>query len=136
MSVIFSPSDLNVCCLRLPAIITAALLLSEQKRTDVIDPFFFYGKSQVMFDRNHIRSPFTTAHCTVGSLCLLFQIICTAVVVALSILLGGGSLVCLSRGSWTRGDQVQDENSTADLVVEVAPEQEAQREQLSNGGTY
>lgn len=66
----------------------------------------------------------------------LFQIICTAVVVALSILLGGGSLVCLSRGSWTRGDQVQDESSTADLVVEEEPDGEAQREpQLSNGGT-
>lgn len=74
----------------------------------------------------------------VWCLCLhvLFQIICTAVVVALSILLGGGSLVCLSRGSWTRGDQVQDESSTADLMVEEEPDREAQREQLPNGGTF
>lgn len=57
-------------------------------------------------------------------------------VVSLSILLAGGSLVCLSRGSWTRHEQVQDESSTADLVVDVEPEVEPQREQRSNRGTY
>lgn len=101
-----SPGMLVIAGWGIPATITATLLLSGQKRTEMIDPFFFYGKS---------------------------QIICTAVVVALSILLGGGSLVCLSRGSWTRGDQVQDESSTADLVVEEEPDREAQREQLPNG---
>lgn len=103
----------------------------------MIDPFFFYGKSQVTFERSHIgHCCMTVQRSIVKCLCLLVQIICTAVVVALSILLGGGSLVCLSRGSWTRGDQVQDENSTADLVVEVAVDREAPREQLSNRGTY
>lgn len=133
----FQTPNIVSCCHRIPATITATLLLSDQKRTDMIDPFFFYGKSQVTFERNYGWSPFTTVQRSiVWCLCLLFQIICTAVVVALSILLGGSSLVCLSRGSWTRGDQVQDENSTADQVVEVAPERDAQREQLSNTGTY
>lgn len=57
-------------------------------------------------------------------------------VVSLSILLAGGSLVCLSRGSWSRGDQVQDDNSTAGLVVDVEPELDPQREQMSSKGTY
>lgn len=98
----------------------------------MIDPFFFFGKSQVTLERNHTWSPSVTVQRNIVW-CVL-QIICTAVVVALSIFLAGGSLVCLSRGSWTQGDQVQDENWTADLVVEVAPEQEAPREQLSNRG--
>lgn len=42
--------------------------------------------------------------------------------VALSILLGGGSLVCLSRGSWAQNDQIQEGNSADDLVTEVEPE--------------
>lgn len=102
----------------------------------MIDPFFFYGKSQVMFERNHISSPFLTPQRSIVSCLFVFQIICTTVVVALSILLAGGSMVCLSRGSWTRGNQVQDEDSTADLVVEGEPELEPQAEQLSNRGTY
>lgn len=111
------------------------MLLSEQKRTDMIDPFFFYGKSQVTLEGNHIGS-LAEKHRVVIVFAFALQIICTAVVVALSILLGGGSLVCLSRGSWTRGERAQDETSTADLVVEVVPEREAQREQLSSRGAH
>lgn len=55
-------------------------------------------------------------------MCVLSQIICTTVVVALSILLAGGSLVCLSRGSWTQNDQIQGRNSADDLVTQVEPE--------------
>lgn len=48
--------------------------------------------------------------------------ICTTVVLALSILVGGGSLVCLSRGSWAKNDQTLEGNSTENLVTEVEPE--------------
>ncbi|KAM9347282.1 lysosomal cholesterol signaling protein [Symphorus nematophorus] len=79
----------------IPAFVTALLLISGEKMSDVIDSSFFYGEPQR---------------------------ICTTVVVALSILLGGGSLVCLSRGSWAQNDQNQEGNSAEDLVTEVEPE--------------
>lgn len=71
-------------------------------------------------------------------MCVLWQIICTTIVVALSILLGGSSLVCLSRGSWAQSDRIEDENSqdADDLVVEVTPESEPQSEPLPNRGTF
>ncbi|XP_038576450.1 LOW QUALITY PROTEIN: integral membrane protein GPR155 [Micropterus salmoides] len=78
-----------------PALVTASLLISGEIMSDTINPSFFYGKS---------------------------QIICTAVVAAISILLGGGCLVCLSRGSWAQNDQIQEGNSAEDLVTEVEPE--------------
>ncbi|XP_059199010.1 integral membrane protein GPR155 [Centropristis striata] len=71
-----------------PALVTAVLLISGEKLPDTIDPTFFYGKS---------------------------QIICTTVVVSLSILLGGCSLVCLRRGSWDHSDQIQEGNSAENL---------------------
>nr|XP_046260103.1 integral membrane protein GPR155 [Scatophagus argus]XP_046260104.1 integral membrane protein GPR155 [Scatophagus argus]XP_046260105.1 integral membrane protein GPR155 [Scatophagus argus] len=90
-----------------PALATAALLISGEKISDIIDPSFFYGKQ---------------------------QIICTTVVVALSILLGGGSLVCLSRGSWAQNDQIQERNSAEDLVTEAESENQAPVEPGTTSG--
>lgn len=46
--------------------------------------------------------------------------------VSINILLGGGSLVLLSRGSWAQEDQIQEENSSfgivEDQVIEAEPE--------------
>lgn len=74
-------------------------------------------------------------------MCILQQIICTSVVVALGILLGGGSLVCLSRGSWAQNDQIQEGNSAEDLVTEVEPENQTLFEPVTppgdpNRGTF
>ncbi|XP_040004282.1 integral membrane protein GPR155 isoform X2 [Xiphias gladius] len=83
----------------IPALVTALLLISGETMSATVDSTSFYGKP---------------------------QIICTTVVVAFSILLGGGSLVCLSRGSWAQNDQIQEGNSPSgtaeDLVTEVEPE--------------
>lgn len=74
-------------------------------------------------------------------MCVLLQIICTTVVVALSILLGGGSLVCLSRGSWAQNYQSRDRNSADDFVTEFEPENQplfepAPPSQGLNRGTF
>lgn len=60
--------------------------------------------------------------------------ICTTVVVALSILLGGSSLVCLNRGSWAHNDQIQEENAAEDLVTEVEPENQTLFEPVTPSG--
>ncbi|XP_072300567.1 lysosomal cholesterol signaling protein [Eucyclogobius newberryi] len=62
----------------IPAFVTGILLNSGEKVPDMIDFAFFYGKP---------------------------QIICSTVVTALSILLAGGSLVSLSRGTWAQKDE-------------------------------
>ncbi|KAM6979264.1 lysosomal cholesterol signaling protein-like isoform 2-T2 [Tautogolabrus adspersus] len=80
-----------------PALATAVLLVSGEKMSDTIDSSLFYGKP---------------------------QIICTSVIAALSILLGGGSLVCLSRGSWAQNQHIQEGSSAEALVTEVEPENE------------
>ncbi|KAI3356243.1 hypothetical protein L3Q82_017486, partial [Scortum barcoo] len=90
-----SPGMLVITGWGFPTLVTAVLLISGQKMPDTIDPSIFYGKQ---------------------------QIICTSVVLALSILLGGGSLVCLSRGSWAQNEQSQDGGSAEDLLIEVEPE--------------
>ncbi|XP_037543049.1 integral membrane protein GPR155 [Nematolebias whitei] len=71
----------------IPAIVTAILLITGQNIPDTIDSSLFYGR---------------------------LQMICTTVVVGLGIVLGGGSLVCLSRGSWAQNDQDQDEYPSFD----------------------
>ncbi|KAL7384422.1 hypothetical protein ABVT39_001938 [Epinephelus coioides] len=90
-----------------PASITAVLLISGQRMSDTIDSAFFYGTP---------------------------QIICTTVIVALSILLGGSSLVCLSRGSWAQNDQIQEGNSAEDLVTEVEPDNQTLFEPVTTSG--
>lgn len=90
-----------------PASISAVLLISGQRMSDTIDSAFFYGTP---------------------------QIICTTVVVALSILLGGSSLVCLSRGSWAQNDQIQEGNSAEDLVTEVEPDNQTLFEPVTTSG--
>lgn len=91
-----------------PTLVTSVLLISGEKMSGTIDSSFFYGKP---------------------------QIICTTVIVALGILLGGGSLVCLSRGSWAPNDQIQEGNYAEDLVTEVEPENQAQFEPVSSSGS-
>ncbi|KAF3694855.1 Integral membrane protein GPR155 G-protein coupled receptor PGR22 [Channa argus] len=82
-----------------PALVTAVLLISGEKQFNVIDSSFFYGEP---------------------------QIICTIVIISFSILLGGGSLVCLSRGSWAQNSQMQEGassfDSADDRVIEAEPE--------------
>ncbi|XP_033965430.1 lysosomal cholesterol signaling protein [Pseudochaenichthys georgianus] len=87
----------------IPASITAVLLISGTKVPDTIDSAFFYGKP---------------------------QIICTTVVLALSILLGGSSLICLSRGSWAHTE----ESSAEDLVTEDDPENQSLFEPTAPSG--
>ncbi|XP_013763759.1 integral membrane protein GPR155 [Pundamilia nyererei] len=82
----------------IPALITAVLLICGEKMFGVIDAAFFYGRA---------------------------QIICTTFVVAFSIFLGGGSLVCLSRGSWAQNVQTEEVNSfdsPEDPLIENEPE--------------
>uniref|UniRef100_A0A1A8S5X1 G protein-coupled receptor 155a n=1 Tax=Nothobranchius rachovii TaxID=451742 RepID=A0A1A8S5X1_9TELE len=73
----------------IPCLVTAVLLLTGEKMPDTINPAFFYGRLQIIF---------------------------TTVVVGLSILLGGGSLVCLSRGSWAQDGQDQNDTSSLDAT--------------------
>ncbi|XP_077392706.1 lysosomal cholesterol signaling protein [Festucalex cinctus] len=76
----------------IPAFITAVLLICGEKLPDTIDSSLFYSKT---------------------------QIICSTFVLTLSVLLSGGSLVFLSRGSWAQEDRIQGGNpSVEDLVTE------------------
>ncbi|KAM6934747.1 lysosomal cholesterol signaling protein [Xenentodon cancila] len=94
-----SPGLLVIAGWGIPSLVTAVLLFSGQKTPDTIDCSFYYGR---------------------------LQIICTTVVVSFSILLGGGSLVCLSRGSWDQRDPNQEENpsfyTADDRVIEAEAE--------------
>ncbi|XP_028991681.1 integral membrane protein GPR155 [Betta splendens] len=94
-----SPGLFVVAGWGVPALVTAVLLISGEKQPDTIDSTFFYGKQQVL---------------------------CTTVVVSVSILLGGGALICLSRGSWAQNDQNPEENpsfcSADDYMDEADPE--------------
>ncbi|XP_026000079.1 integral membrane protein GPR155-like [Astatotilapia calliptera] len=93
-----SPGMLVIAGWGIPALITAVLLICGEKMFGVIDAAFFYGRA---------------------------QIICTTFVVAFSIFLGGGSLVCLSRGSWAQNVQTEEVNSfdsPEDPLIENEPE--------------
>ncbi|XP_071774016.1 lysosomal cholesterol signaling protein [Centroberyx gerrardi] len=91
-----------------PALVTAVLLISGEKMPDMIDSAFFYGR---------------------------LQIICTTVVLALSILLGGGSLVCLSRGSWDQNYQVLERDSSFGTAEDLRPEGEPESQTLFEPAT-
>lgn len=93
-----SPAMLVIAGWGIPALVTAVLLICGEKMFGVIDAAFFYGRA---------------------------QIICTTFVVAFSIFLGGGSLVCLSRGSWAQNVQTEEVNSfdsPEDPLIENEPE--------------
>ncbi|XP_054642819.1 integral membrane protein GPR155 [Dunckerocampus dactyliophorus] len=82
----------------IPAFITAVLLICGEKMPDTLDSSLFYSKP---------------------------QIICTTIVLLLSIVLVGSSLLLLSRGSWAQNEQSQEGNtSVEDLVTET--EQDSQ----------
>ncbi|XP_034740924.1 integral membrane protein GPR155 isoform X3 [Etheostoma cragini] len=102
-----SPGMFVIAGWGVPVLVTAVLLISGEKMPDTIDSAFFYGKPQM---------------------------ICTTVVVALGILLGGSSLVCLNRGSWAHNDQIQEENVAEDLVTEVEPENQSLFEPVTPSG--
>ncbi|XP_046902225.1 integral membrane protein GPR155 isoform X2 [Hypomesus transpacificus] len=82
-----------------PAVVTAVLLMAGERMPDTIDSAFFYGRSQM---------------------------ICSTVVLVCSIVLAGGSLVGLSRGSWDAEYQVLERVpvaiNTEDLNQEEPPE--------------
>ncbi|XP_061827584.1 lysosomal cholesterol signaling protein [Nerophis lumbriciformis] len=97
----------------IPAFITAVLLICGEKMPDTIDSSVFYSKP---------------------------QIICTTIVLSLSLLLGGSSLLFLGRGSWAQKDRSRGENtSVEDLVTETEQdsqslfEPEARSEDLNTG---
>uniref|UniRef100_A0A3P9JFL6 G protein-coupled receptor 155a n=1 Tax=Oryzias latipes TaxID=8090 RepID=A0A3P9JFL6_ORYLA len=92
----------------IPCIVTAALLCSGQKLPNTIDPLYFYGKE---------------------------QIICTTLVVSFSILLGGSSLVCLSRGSWSRNLPNEEGNSVLDSTEDRVVDVEAENQNLIEPAT-
>lgn len=110
----------NVFGNRPPAIATALLLMFAEKSPGALDPSLFYGETQVT--ASDICS-FKVENCSEGCTRVFWQIICTTVIVALGILLGGGSLVCLGRESWARTGQIQNGNSTDDILDNL--EQEA-----------
>lgn len=87
-----SPGMLVIMGWGIPTLVTGILLILGEKVPTTIDFTFFYGKP---------------------------QIICSTVVAALSIFLGGGSLVCLSRRSWAAKDEG---NSLGNEVTIVEPE--------------
>ncbi|KAK7939293.1 hypothetical protein WMY93_002619 [Mugilogobius chulae] len=74
----------------IPILATAILLSTGAKVPDIIDFALFYGKP---------------------------QIICSTVVTALSILLAGGSLVCLSRGTWEQNVE-RNLSTSEDTLIE------------------
>lgn len=112
----------NVYVNRVPTIATALLLMFAEKSVNTIDPSLIYGEAQVSASLKAEGSE-PADNSTQAFTCLFPQIICTTVVVAISILLGGGSLVCLSRESWARNDPIQNGTSTDDIVGDM--EQEA-----------
>ncbi|KAM4609030.1 lysosomal cholesterol signaling protein [Polymixia lowei] len=96
-----SPGILVIVGWGVPATVTAVLLISGEKMSETIDSAFFYGRPQV---------------------------ICTTVVLALSLLLGGVSLVGLSRGSWEPNYQVLERE-------DLRPEDETERQTLFEPAT-
>lgn len=98
-----SPWVLVIAGWGIPAALTAVLLLSGGKTSDVIDASFYYG---------------------------IPQIIITTVVLALSILLAGGSLICLSRGSWAPSEENQEGNSFGDIDDNLITEPESDSQTL------
>ncbi|XP_062313839.1 lysosomal cholesterol signaling protein isoform X1 [Osmerus eperlanus] len=93
------PGVLLIAGWGVPAVVTAVLLMAGERMPDTIDSAFFYGRSQM---------------------------ICSTVVLVCSIVLAGGSLVGLSRGSWDADYQVLEREPVAinseDLNPEDAPE--------------
>lgn len=120
----------NVFFNSIPTIATALLLMFAEKSPYTADPSLVYGEAQVT--ASDIIS-FKVEYCTEA--CLFWQIICSTVIVALGILLGGGSLVCLSRGSWAQNGQIQNGNSTDDILNNMEQEVLPQIEPEPSGGS-
>ncbi|KAM6978424.1 lysosomal cholesterol signaling protein-like [Tautogolabrus adspersus] len=104
-----SPGVLVIAGWGVPTLVTAVLLICGEEVSDMIDSSFIYGKP---------------------------QIICTSVVAALSILLGGGSLMYLSRGSRTQTDHTREGNSVVAVVTEVEQEIQTNFDPINSSGEH
>uniref|UniRef100_A0A8C7RBV9 G protein-coupled receptor 155a n=1 Tax=Oncorhynchus mykiss TaxID=8022 RepID=A0A8C7RBV9_ONCMY len=82
-----APGFLVIAGWGVPALVAAVLLVTGERMPDTIDSAFFYGRP---------------------------QIICTSVVLAFSIVLGGCSLVGLRRGTWDSMYHVLERDSMLD----------------------
>ena len=105
---------------RVPALVAAVLLVTGERMPDTIDSAFFYGRPQVRPDWGKKTAPLIEHDLIIltFSLCLL-QIICTSVVLAFSIVLGGCSLVGLRRGTWDSMYHVLERDSMLGTIEDL-----------------
>uniref|UniRef100_A0A4W5L1J8 G protein-coupled receptor 155 n=1 Tax=Hucho hucho TaxID=62062 RepID=A0A4W5L1J8_9TELE len=107
-----APGFLVIAGWGVPALVAAVLLITGERMPDTIDSAFFYGRPQN---------------------------ICTSVVLAFSIVLGGGSLMGLSRGTWDSKYQVLERDSllgtTEDLRPQSSPDTQTIPDMLEPGRT-
>ncbi|CAB1346596.1 unnamed protein product [Coregonus sp. 'balchen'] len=108
----FAPGFLVIAGWGVPALVAAVLLITGERMPDTIDSAFFYGRPQN---------------------------ICTSVVLVFSIVLGGGSLMGLSRGTWDFKYQVLERDSmlstTEDLRPQSCPDTQTIPDMLEPAGT-
>lgn len=122
------------CHLRIPFLIVGGLLMMGQRMSDNLDSAFFYGKGQVGWDfwlclyktsQMHVKITLCLPinlflPPTPLSFSLSLQIVCTVVVLGCSILLGGLSLMSLSRGAQEEQNyQALDQNSMTGTTEDV-----------------
>ncbi|XP_071196727.1 lysosomal cholesterol signaling protein [Salvelinus alpinus] len=107
-----APGFLVIAGWGVPGLVAAVLLLTGERMPDTIDSAFFYGTPQN---------------------------ICTSVVLAFSIVLSGGSLMGLSRGTWDSKYQVLERDSllgtTEDLRPQSCPDTQTLPDMLEPGRT-
>uniref|UniRef100_A0A4W5P243 G protein-coupled receptor 155 n=1 Tax=Hucho hucho TaxID=62062 RepID=A0A4W5P243_9TELE len=90
-----APGFLVIAGWGVPALVAAVLLVTGERMPDTIDSAFFYGRP---------------------------QIICTSVVLAFSIVLGGCSLVGLRRGTWDSKYHVLERDSMLGTTEDLRPQ--------------
>uniref|UniRef100_A0A673Y1T3 G protein-coupled receptor 155 n=1 Tax=Salmo trutta TaxID=8032 RepID=A0A673Y1T3_SALTR len=107
-----APGFLVIAGWGVPGLVAAVLLITGERMPDTIDSAFFYGTPQN---------------------------ICTSVVLAFSIVLSGGSLMGLSRGTWDSKYQVLERDSllgtTEDLRPQSGPDTQTIPDMLEPGRT-
>ncbi|XP_041700244.1 integral membrane protein GPR155-like isoform X1 [Coregonus clupeaformis] len=107
-----APGFLVIAGWGVPALVAAVLLMTGVRMPDTIDSAFFYGRPQV---------------------------ICTSVVLAFSIVLGGCSLVGLRRGTWDSKYHVLERDSmlgtTEDLRPQSGPDTQTIPDMFEPAGT-
>uniref|UniRef100_A0A8C7PEJ7 G protein-coupled receptor 155 n=1 Tax=Oncorhynchus mykiss TaxID=8022 RepID=A0A8C7PEJ7_ONCMY len=90
-----APGFLVIAGWGVPGLVAAVLLITGKRMPDTIDSAFFYGTPQN---------------------------ICTSVVLAFSIVLSGGSLMGLSRGTWDSKYQVLERDSLLGTTEDLRPQ--------------